>query len=212
MLLYLARHGETLANISKRMQGHTGGELSPLGIEQVTKLSTRLSEHKFDAIYSSDLNRCIQTLSYIIKHHGTVEPIYDSRLREICSGDYEDQPFADYAHLLNPFGFPATRDSPFPGGESLLDVNRRVKNFFDFLINRHMNVQMSSNEEQKILVVTHCGFIMEFLNFLLEMKGESPREDWRIQNTAVFVFRITINDEKVNAEIVTFNDASHLSN
>jgi broad specificity phosphatase PhoE len=59
--LWLIRHGETTWNAEKRIQGHMDSPLSVLGIRQVNALAKRLSNKKFDAIYSSDSGRAIQT-------------------------------------------------------------------------------------------------------------------------------------------------------
>ena len=55
--LYLVRHGETVDNANKIMQGQTQGELNANGIEQARTVAKNLAVEQFDAIVSSDLKR-----------------------------------------------------------------------------------------------------------------------------------------------------------
>ena len=60
-LLYLVRHGETVDNANKIMQGQTPGELNEQGIKQAEDLAERLKDDPIDAFVSSDLQRSIHT-------------------------------------------------------------------------------------------------------------------------------------------------------
>jgi broad specificity phosphatase PhoE len=51
--LYITRHGETLWNTEKRMQGHNDSELTETGRNQACLISKALVDIEFDAIYSS---------------------------------------------------------------------------------------------------------------------------------------------------------------
>ena len=53
--LYIVRHGQTLWNQEKRMQGHQDSALTNLGKEQAQKLKESLKGTKWDAIYASPL-------------------------------------------------------------------------------------------------------------------------------------------------------------
>ena len=64
-ILYLIRHGETVDNSNKIMQGQTQGELNEKGINQARMVSKNLTEEHFDAIISSDLKRSYDTASII---------------------------------------------------------------------------------------------------------------------------------------------------
>ena len=62
--LYVARHAQTEDNIAKIQPTHNT-ELSALGVEQANKLATKLSEVKFDFIYTSDSHRCKKTVEIV---------------------------------------------------------------------------------------------------------------------------------------------------
>ena len=79
--LYLVRHGETVDNANKIMQGQTQGELNANGIEQARTVAKNLAVEQFDAIVSSDLKRSFDTASIIAEPHGK-EVITTPLLRE----------------------------------------------------------------------------------------------------------------------------------
>ena len=55
--LLVVRHGETAWNVEGRIQGHVDIALNALGQAQARALGERLLHDKFDAVYSSDLQR-----------------------------------------------------------------------------------------------------------------------------------------------------------
>lgn len=64
MDIYFIRHGETVSNQVKKVQG-VDDPLSETGIEQVKKLAERLIEVKPEAIYTSSLLRAVETSKII---------------------------------------------------------------------------------------------------------------------------------------------------
>lgn len=80
--LYLARHGETVDNVNKIMQGQTQGRLTANGQRQAAELRGKLASTHFDAIMASDLRRAIDTADIIAKPHGmtvTTTPLLRER-------------------------------------------------------------------------------------------------------------------------------------
>ena len=61
MKLIIVRHGETIENQAKILQGHLPGTLSNKGIEQAKTIALNLKQEKIAAIYSSDLARAADT-------------------------------------------------------------------------------------------------------------------------------------------------------
>jgi len=53
--LILIRHGETLWNRERRMQGQRDSPLSDTGMHQARRLGQRLADLSFSVLYSSDL-------------------------------------------------------------------------------------------------------------------------------------------------------------
>src|SRR3989344_7271364 len=119
-------HGSTFDNENNISSGWNDVDLSKLGIEQSKKLKELIIGKNFDLIISSDLKRAVHT-SKIVFPKDKIK--IDKRLRECNYGDFTliDSEFMDkeYYNRIS---------KPFPNGESLDDVNERLKNLLDELI------------------------------------------------------------------------------
>ncbi len=69
MIVFIARHGETDLNKSKRIQGQTNPPLNETGWEQARKLELRLADERIQRIDSSDLFRVTSTARQIQNSH-----------------------------------------------------------------------------------------------------------------------------------------------
>ena len=80
--IFLVRHGETVDNARRIMQGQTHGMLNEHGREQAEGVAERLASEKIDAVVASDLRRAIQTAEIISARHGlpvTTTPLLRER-------------------------------------------------------------------------------------------------------------------------------------
>lgn len=68
--LFLVRHGETIDNVNKIMQGQTQGELTEQGRMQALGVMRRMENRHIDAFISSDLKRAVDTCRIIAQPHG----------------------------------------------------------------------------------------------------------------------------------------------
>ena len=92
--LILVRHGETEFNVESRLQGqmYPGPPLNTNGIKQAEAVASFLSQQNFNALYTSDLDRTVQTANIIHKHHQYQEKLIvhtDPDLRERKLGQLE---------------------------------------------------------------------------------------------------------------------------
>lgn len=67
--LLLIRHGETVDNVNRIMQGQTPGKLTENGINQARNLGAELSQKHIDAFVSSDLQRAVDTCVEVAAPH-----------------------------------------------------------------------------------------------------------------------------------------------
>ena len=116
-------HGTTNDNINGKCSGWKQAELSDLGKERAIKLGQIKKNTHIDIIFTSDLVRAIDSANLAFP---SVKHIQDIRLRECNYGDLDgkDKSLVIYEEHI---------DKPFPNGESLKDVEKRVKDFIQFL-------------------------------------------------------------------------------
>lgn len=156
-------HGTTLDNIDHKSTGWLPGVLSEKGIEQSKILKDQVDITEFDVVFCSDLQRAIDSAKYTFE--GTKEIIQDKRLRECTYGDYNgmDSSLAKYEDHI---------ESKFPNGESMLDVEARIKDFCDYL--------KANYNGKHIAIVAHKAPQLA-LQVLLEGKTwkEAIDHDWR---------------------------------
>ncbi|CCK20464.1 histidine phosphatase family protein [Lactococcus laudensis] len=96
--IYLTRHGKTMLNTTDRSQGWIDAPLTPAGVEIPEYLGKGLKAEKvtFDAVYSSDSGRAVETANIALKNSGQEDLLKnlktDKRLREVNFGTYEGMP------------------------------------------------------------------------------------------------------------------------
>lgn len=98
--LIIARHGNTFGpdDTPTRVGLHTDLPLVDSGIEQAKRMGRYLSENKMipDTVYTSDLQRTVQTAQIAIKESGVSNPFFKLEMfNEIDYGPDENKPEAD---------------------------------------------------------------------------------------------------------------------
>jgi 2,3-bisphosphoglycerate-dependent phosphoglycerate mutase len=100
--------------------GWLGGKLSTMGRAQAADLGERRRSDGVDAVFSSDLNRAVETAR--IAFCGSGIPVFlDWRLRECNYGAMNGMPRTELDAQRS-----GRVDEPFPGGESWRDAVERV--------------------------------------------------------------------------------------
>ena len=141
--IYYIRHGETAWNALGRLQGAQDIPLNDLGRRQATEagfilgdLLTRDGRAQAQlAFVASPLGRARATME-LVRGALDIAPhdyAIDDRLREIAYGTWEGSTLAE-AQAADPVLF-AKRQSekwtvPAPGGESYVDVERRMRDWY----------------------------------------------------------------------------------
>jgi broad specificity phosphatase PhoE len=148
--IFIARHGETTWNVTKRIQGESDYPLTVKGYRHRRGLYLLLKDERIDIIYTSALKRTIDTAAPLA-HEMNLTPIPDAALNEISFGLLEGEPLSD----LDPWAQkkwewwlkdPISRRIP-GGGESYQDLKARVDDFFER--------QQEDWKDKRILVVGH---------------------------------------------------------
>lgn len=90
--IYFVRHGQTLLNHFRKMQGWVDSPLTDKGIEQAIQTGIDLKDIHFDKAYSSDMSRAVRTLNLILSKNEAdtnVTPEVKLNLREVYFGYFE---------------------------------------------------------------------------------------------------------------------------
>ncbi|CAG5136134.1 unnamed protein product [Candidula unifasciata] len=133
-LISLVRHGETMENRQKIMQGQLDTKLSDVGVKQAQLLANRLKNDRFTHVYSSDLARAADTAWAIVETNKSFSAhlTLDRRLRERGFGNLEGKLLPEYKKAAEKANVPMQDYTP-EGGETIEQVTARAKDFFEEL-------------------------------------------------------------------------------
>jgi broad specificity phosphatase PhoE len=136
--LYLLRHGETIWNRAKRLQGHRDTPLTLRGIQQAEAmgkaLARTLAGNPPATVFGSPLGRTKQTAAIVadLIDHDPEAIVFDDRLKEVTFGIWDglniEELRADHNDAWQSRLADRWRFVP-PGGESYQQVGARVGSF-----------------------------------------------------------------------------------
>lgn len=166
--IILVRHGFSEANVQHVFAGISDTPLCDIGHHQASAVAAYLcANEKIDKIYTSDLQRVIDTVSPTAKALG-LTPIKDAGLREINGGLWEGMPFDDialgYERDFHTWKHDTANARP-TGGESVREVYERIV--------PHIKRLASENEGKTILLGSHWTTIRALLAYVLTGTHES---------------------------------------
>lgn len=171
MELYIVRHGETLWNRDKRLQGSVDIELSDYGRELAIKTGEALADTRIDKIFSSPLKRAYETASLIRGKH-EIEIQTDDRLRELSFGCFEGQNFTelikdDSITMKYFFKEPHLYQAP-ADGETLEHLIERAGNFMQEIIEP---LSLDSSIE-RVMIVAHGALNKAIMSYIKKHSTE----------------------------------------
>jgi probable phosphoglycerate mutase len=175
--LCIVRHGETAWNAEGRVQGQLDVPLSEVGRAQARCVAAALPEGRFSALYSSDLQRVVQTAQPAADRlHLDIQ--LDPRLRERHYGVFQALTYAEAKATL-PAEYARFKakdpDFGFRTGESLRDFFSRAIECIDGIARRH--------EGEEVLVFTHGGVLEMAYRHATGYGMSSPR-NFELPNAA----------------------------
>lgn len=120
---YIVRHGQTRLNSLDRAQGWTDSPLTEAGKQMAADIGHKLNGIDFNAAYTSDMLRAVQTAELILKAGGKngVPIKKDVRLREWCLGNMEAENNAVFIKNV----------ADWLGGTSFAELNERLPDVAD---------------------------------------------------------------------------------
>mgnify|MGYP001410876139 FL=1 len=169
--ILLIRHGQSEWNKLNLFTGFKNIELSDQGIDEANKAGQNFKNLniKFDIVFTSELKRAQETAKIILKNldqwdhlHGEGKIITDINLNE---RDYGDLTGLNKKETADKFGEEQVHkwrrgysDQP-PNGESLEDVVRRVKIYFE----ESIKPAIQSADNNNILIAAHGNSLRALL-------------------------------------------------
>ena len=149
--LHLVRHGEVEGFEEKRYNGQSDVNLTAKGAAQLGFLQMRIRKLPIAAFYCSDLTRCVEGAKLLAAGY-QLQPVEMPDLREIDAGDWQGMTWDEILKKHPKLWKRRLKDIaniPFPNGENLLDVAKRVRPVIQELTERHQG--------EEIVVVAHGG-------------------------------------------------------
>lgn len=163
---YLFRHGETETNRKGSLQGYMDVPLSPTGRKQAELLAGAVADIEFDAVFTSDLSRAVETAKVVVARqpgrglHPPCPLIIEPGLKEIHCGSLQGRTFPQIRDLW-PDIYEALKqdpmDAPRPGGETYREFYSRSISAFESICRTH--------PDSTLAIVTHGGVIRNILAY-----------------------------------------------
>lgn len=180
--LYLMRHGQTLFNMKRRIQGSCDSPLTAKGIEQAKRGADIIDTLNIDVAYCSTAERASDTLELVTRGKMPYQRLKGLKERDfaIFEGESED---------LHPQWENGMDDIyPLFGGENFDQVSKRVSQTCTEI--------MLENEGKNVLAVSHAGAIASFLRTVV---GEEALQVLRgkhgIENCTIVKFEFNHEDK-----------------
>ena len=192
-MLILVRHGQTSANAGGLLQGRIDLPLDDEGRIQALRTGAHIRENFPHArVISSPLIRAVQTAQAI---SGDVE--IDDRFIELDYGSWDGIAMSE----VDPTQWAKWRDdSSFrpPGGESLLELEHRVKPALEQLRNEA--------QDRDVVVVSHVSPIKCAVTWALNVESHVT---WRFHLDRASICRIAVTARGLS--VLSLNEVSHLT-
>jgi alpha-ribazole phosphatase len=201
MKFLLIRHGQTDWNLAQRFQGQSDIPLNEVGKKQAMALADRLTNESINIVYSSDLQRAIETSKIIMQMSDCKPDLHpDQRLREVNFGDWEgltyDEIKEKHPNTLNAWENDIYKNAP-PNGETLEGLAMRVQSV--------LNELSAKYNDQTILIVAHGGVLQTLLCLALNLE---PTMYWQFHLSTASLSEIAFYP--AGAILNLLNDTSHL--
>mgnify|MGYP002528095625 FL=1 len=191
MEIYIVRHGETIWNEKKLLQGRTDIELNENGRRLAIITGKNLRDTHFDIVFSSPLKRAHETARLIVGDRD-IPIVTNDLIKEMCFGDWEGQnmsellkdPSQDFQYF---FKHPELYH-PIGCGESFQALCERASKFMTEYI------EPLAKTDTRVMIVAH-GAINKAL--MMHVKKHDLKDFWSgglQQNCNVII--LDYSDEK----------------
>lgn len=194
---FLIRHA-SCSGLGHTLWGRTPGiYLNEKGEMQAQNLAERFKDVTLDAIYSSPLERALQTAEALARNM-KLEVKKSAAANEINFGDWAGKTFEELSGDEQWRRFNSYRSmTTIPGGESFLEVQNRIVKEVDQLALQH--------GKARVAIVSHADVIRAAVAYLLATPIDLI-DRFEISPCSVSVVAL----DKNNATLLTINNESSL--
>jgi 2,3-bisphosphoglycerate-dependent phosphoglycerate mutase len=201
--LFLVRHGQSAGNAEGRFGGHGPTPLSELGRFQAEVTAEALAKEGIDAIFSSDLDRAVQTAQPLAQKLDL--PVYSTKaFRERHVGVLEGLTF-DESKTNHPQDYYAlvSRDvhHVITDGESYRHLLKRATTELWEILRNHQG--------QRIAIFSHTGAICFLTLHLMGAIHRSTKQTPWIVTSNCGINRFEVRGRN-NVRVLALNDTRHL--
>ena len=205
LTIYLARHGQDEDNAEGILNGRRDQPLTELGREQARTLAGKIKASKlsFYAIYSSPLQRAVETASIVTTAIGLEQKVDNNdiqNLDDLAERDFgvlTGVPVADILTLCSPDEILKTETVNYflspEGAETFPQLKERASRVLAFLYENHESGLSSSrestteNKRDSILLVTHGDFGKMFYATYYNLDWKDVLRDFHFGNSEVIL-------------------------
>ncbi len=192
--LYLLRHGETVWNKQKKIQGQLNSPLTEEGIEKLKKTAETLERTDFQGVYTSHMERTVETAGIILdKNRKNMEkPVKIEKMRElneihfgIWQGKTYEEIKKEYPQEYdNYFNSPDKYRARVIGGEDLSEGLERFLGGMEKIV----SFEKTRSGSGKILIITHGTVLELFINYVKNRRMDNLDERKLIGNGEYKIF------------------------
>lgn len=204
--LYLVRHGENPANITKEFSyRHIDYSLTPKGVLQAEQTAVFFREVSLAAVYASPLKRASETAEIIARVQNLPVTVLEE-FREVNVGEMEQRPpteesWREHDRIMGQW-FKGNLTVAFPGGENFLELIERSR--------RGLLKATRGREGQRILIAAHGGILAALVYYFC------PRDHSLITNimdncAVTEIEVVTSDDDILDGSLSCWASSTHLS-
>jgi broad specificity phosphatase PhoE len=205
--IYLVRHGENLANITKEFSYRkVDYPLTEKGRLQAEQTADYFRDKEIYAVYSSPLRRAKETADYIANAIGAPVVIREE-FREVNVGILEGQDPTPEAWTLHDAimedWYAGRSEVTFPGGENYLALCGRMNTGLMEITQNHPG--------QNVVVVAHGGIISAGVRHICTNVDPEVLRKLPSHNCSVTEMILTLEDERLSANLIRWSAHDHIS-
>jgi Fructose-2,6-bisphosphatase len=211
---YFVRHGQTMLNHYNKIQGWIDSPLTDKGIADANRAGQQLKAINFNAAYSSDSGRAIETASYILKANPENINIISYQypeFREQCHGYFEGNDanqmwqfvgeqvqLTSESAVLGKYGLEKARDLIHKAD---LYGEAESNDMFWERLNRGFNkLRDNTNDGDQVLVVSHGMTIRSIID------RYAPELDVGVPTINGSISKLTITDDDIKVDFFNKTD------